>query len=113
MAHLTPTELRASYQTTMHDMRQELSAPARVLSRFVHAAIVRHLLSFLDAWLLRARSLLLGGVFASGAVIADRVITHLYLAPVSGSEPLFAFVFGYVIGLVWDLLSTGFKQPRT
>lgn len=97
------SDLSSGYKTTMDDMRQELSPLERTWSRVIHSAIGRVVGVIVGSILLRPRSLLIGASLAIIMIIGMYVAAWLYDTPYNNTEPLLAFIFGWVVGLLYDL----------
>lgn len=97
------SDLSSSYKKTIDDMRQELSPPERAWSRVIHSTIGRVIGVVVGSVLLRPRSLLIGGSLAITMIVGMYITAWLYDTPYNNTEPLLAFSFGWIVGLLYDL----------
>lgn len=98
--------LKESYDTTIKDMRQDLSPIERVLSIILHAPVISHAGAIIGGFLLRPWALLFGATTAIISVIAVSLITHLHGYAPSGVESLIGFAIGWICGVIYELLHT-------
>ncbi len=103
MTSLNRSDLSSSYKETMDDMRQELRPAERIWSRIVHSTAGRIVGITIGSVLLRPRSLLIGASLAIIMIVGIYVTAWLYDTPYNNTEPLLAFIFGWAIGLLYDL----------
>lgn len=98
-------DLRQSYDTTMKDMRSELTPLYRAWSYVIHAPVIAGIGFLLSEILLRPRSLAIGGVFAIISVAITTLISHLHNYTPSGAEIFIGFIAGWLCGILYDTIS--------
>jgi hypothetical protein len=103
MASPNKQDLNSSYVDTMNDMRAELSTAERLWSAVVNHPLTGAIGVFIISILLRPRALLVGGIFAFISIIGSYVLGRFYGLSLGGTESLFAFALGWVLGLAYDL----------
>lgn len=94
--------LATSYRQTISDMQQELTGASRVWSQLIHSPVGK-VGTLVGAIIFRPRSLLFGGSLAAATLAGIYLTAWLYDTPFNTTEPLLAFLFGWVIGLLYDL----------
>lgn len=110
---VTNEERRAAYKETMDHIRTEMSAPARAFSKFIHQRNVERASGILGNTVARPNAVLSGSTCALIFVSLLYVIAKIFGYPLSGFETIGAFVFGWIIGLIYDyarVLITGRAQ---
>ena len=112
MSTLKKKSLASSYKVTMDDMRQNLSKHDKLWSHTIHAPVISTIASVLSHSLLRARSLLTGGVAAGIVLIATYLLARLHGYEPSGSEPLIGFFIGWLGALIFDGVSALFHRRK-
>lgn len=103
---VTSEEKRAAYLQTMKHIRTEMSAPARVFSKFIHNRGVERASSILGNTVARPNAVLSGSTCALILVSFLYIVTKIYGYPLSGFETIGAFVLGWIIGLTYDYTRT-------
>ena len=99
---VTSEEKRAAYLQTMKHIRSEMSAPARAFSKFIHNGGVERASSILSNTVARPNAVLSGSTCALVLVSSLYVIAKIFGYPLSGFETIGAFVFGWIVGLMYD-----------
>ena len=102
--------LSLSYKTTMNDMQQELRPLERIYSRVIHSPLGALISKILESVVLRPRSILIGSGLAITTILGAYVTAFIYATPFSNIEPLIAFVFGWCIGVLYDLFFVATKR---
>ena len=94
--------LDASFNTRMKEVRQDMSAPKRAFSKFIHNKTVEKTSETVGSTIARPNAIL------SGAVAAFLLTAGLYFwarhvgYPLSGFETIGAFIIGWLIGIIFD-----------
>lgn len=110
---VTNEERVAAYKETMTHIRTEMSAPARAFSKFIHQRGVERASGILGNTVTRPNAVLSGSTCALVLVSLLYVVAKIFGYPLSGFETIGAFVFGWIIGLIYDyarVLITGRAQ---
>jgi hypothetical protein len=81
-----------------------MSLPERLFSRFVHAPIVASLSDILGSTIARPNALLFGAIFSFALTLVVYLLAKNLGYTLSGFESIGAFVFGWLVGLVYDFL---------
>lgn len=95
---------KESYEHTMKNVQSEMSAPARAFSKVIHNPIVERTSEVVGATVARPDAILSGSVFACLLVLGLYVLARYNGFALSGFETIGAFVVGWAIGIVFDLL---------
>ena len=99
---VTNEERLAAYKETMAHIRTEMSAPARAFSKFIHQRSVERASGVLGNTVARPNAVLSGSTCALVLVSLLYVVAKIFGYPLSGFETIGAFVFGWIIGLIYD-----------
>ncbi len=98
----------SAYRQTMKSIQHEMTGPQRIFSKVIHNRTVEAVSDVVGSTVARPNAIL------SGAVCAFLVVLGLYsLAKymgfaLYGGETIAAFVIGWLLGLLFDLLRTMF-----
>lgn len=99
---VTNQERALAYQQTMSRIRTEMSAPARAFSTFIHQRSVERASGILGNTVARPNAVLSGSTCALALVSSVYIIAKIFGYPLSGFETIGAFVFGWIVGLIYD-----------
>ena len=97
-------ELDANFNTTMKEVRAEMSAPSRAFSKVIHNKAVEKTSEALGSTVARPDAILSGAIFAFVLTLAVYLVAKNLGYPLSGFETIAAFAIGWVIGLIYDFL---------
>lgn len=106
-------ELEVTYKRTMDHVQGELSAPSRAFSKVIHTKAVEKTSEALEATVARPNAMLAGAVAAFIVTLALYLVAKTYGYRLSGFETIGGFVFGWILGLLFDffrVMITG-KRP--
>lgn len=99
---VTDEERLVAYKQTMSHIRSEMSAPARAFSKFIHQRNVERASGILGNTVARPNAVLSGSTCALVLVSLIYILAKTFGYPLSGFETIGAFVFGWIIGLIYD-----------
>jgi hypothetical protein len=94
----------ASFNTTMHEVQNQMSAPSRAFSKVIHNKAVEKVSDVAGSTIARPNAMLSGAVFAFVLTLAVYLVAKNYGFVLTGFETIGAFVIGWVIGIVYDFL---------
>jgi len=95
---------KESYIHTMKVVRSEMSAPARAFSKVIHNPVVERTSEAVGNTIARPNAILSGSLFAGFAVLTLYLVARHYGFALQGSETIIAFVLGWAVGIMFDLL---------
>jgi len=98
------TRLDASYNTTMSEVRTQMSAPSRTFSKVIHNKAVEKVSNAVGATVARPNAILTGAVFAFVLTLGVYLLAKNLGYPLSGFETIGAFVLGWILGICYDFL---------
>lgn len=98
------TERDVSFQTTMTEVRSQMSAPSRAFSKVIHNKTVEKVSEATGSTIARPNALLSGAVCAFVLTLAVYLIAKNLGYPLSGFESIGAFILGWSIGITYDFL---------
>jgi hypothetical protein len=105
-------ERDVAFQSTMKEVRSQMSAPSRVFSKFIHNKAVEKTSEAVGSTVARPNALLTGAIFAFILTLAVYLVAKNLGYPLSGFETIAAFIFGWILGILFDfvkLMATGRK----
>lgn len=94
----------AAYDTIMDETRSHMSPASRTFSKFIHTPAVERSSEAVGATVARPNAILAGSASAFIVVLAVYLIARYYGYPLSGTEAIAAFAFGWILGTVFDFL---------
>lgn len=96
----------ASFKKHMTQVQEEMSAPSRLFSKFIHNKAVEHTSDFIGATIARPNAILSGSIAAFILVLAVYIIARSLGYVLSGFETIAAFIIGWILGAVYDYIKT-------
>lgn len=105
-------QLGQSFNNQMNNVRQELPLPQRAFSRLIHAKPIEVTAEFLEKTVARPNALLSGSIAAFLAVSTSYFVARYFGFQLSGFETIGAFILGWIIGIIYDYLTTLFSKSR-
>ena len=95
-------ELEVSYNATMADAREHMSAPSRTFSKLIHNKAVEQVSAAVGSTVARPNAILSGAVFAFLLTLAVYLVAKNLGYPLSGFETIGAFALGWIVGILYD-----------
>lgn len=95
---------KVAFDKTMKDAQAQMSKPSRAFSKVIHTPAVEKTSDTLGATVARPNALLAGSISAFVFTLAIYMIANFYGYPLTGTESIAAFVFGWIIGIMFDYL---------
>lgn len=102
-----------AYTAIMDEARQHMSPASRAFSKFIHAPNIERSSEVIGATVARPNAVLAGSVSAFIIVLAVYLIARYYGYPLSGTEAIAAFAFGWIIGMTFDFLRVMITGKRS
>ncbi len=105
-------EREKAFDTTMLEVRSQMSGPSRAFSSFIHSPIIDKASDFIGGTIARPNAIASGSLFAFLFTLVIYLVARFYGYPLSGTETIASFAVGWVIGILYDylrLLVTGKK----
>lgn len=99
---LTKRERDKSFAVTMREVQTQMSGPSRVFSKFIHNKTVENVSDAVGGTLARPNAVLSGSIFAFLFTLIIYLIARYNGYPLSGTETIVSFAFGWVLGLTFD-----------
>ena len=93
-----------SYDTTMHEVRSHMSAPSRAFSSFIHNPAIEKISDAVGATVARPNAILSGSLLAFLLTLGIYLLARMNGYQLSGTETIAAFVFGWILGVIYDFL---------
>jgi cobalamin biosynthesis Mg chelatase CobN len=107
MRQVSGRERRDSYTQTMTHIQSQMSPFERGFSRLIHKPIVEKTSELVGSSIARPNSILFGSLAAFVLTSVVYFAARYYGYPLSGSETIFSFVVGWVIGMIFDYVKVG------
>lgn len=111
--HVTKELKNIQYKETMRYVRRHLSKRERKFSSFVHTPSIEKISEVSAKTIARPSGLLGGGLLALVGSITVLYFARQYGFEVPNSLFMALFIFGFVIGLLAELIMSGFSMRRT
>lgn len=112
-AHRPHHTRQESYKHTMRNVRAELSAPERTFSKVIHAPAVERISDAVGKTIARPDAILSGSISACIFVLALYVMARFYGFELRGSETILAFLVGWALGIVFDIVRGIIRGKRS
>jgi membrane-associated HD superfamily phosphohydrolase len=93
-----------NFDTTMGEVRGQMSAPSRAFSKVIHNKVVEKVSEAAASSIARPNAILTGAIFAFVLTLGVYLLAKNLGYPLSGFETIGAFLVGWVLGLVYDFL---------
>ena len=103
---------KESYAHTMKSVQSEMSAPARAFSKVIHNPIVERTSEVVGSTVARPDAILSGSMFAFLLVLGLYLLARYNGFELRGSETIIAFIFGWIIGIAFDILRAALTRKR-
>ncbi|SRR5690606_17324879 len=97
-------ERKTSYKRHMKQVHSELNPVQRTFSKFIHNPAVEKTSDVIGGTVARPNAILSGAVVAFFLVLGVYVVAKFYGYPLSGFESIGAFIIGWVLGTLYDLI---------
>jgi len=97
-------ELDTSFDTTMSEVRSQLSGPSRAFSKVIHNKAVEKVSDVTGSTVAHPNAVLAGAVSAFLITLLVYVVAKNFGYPLSGFETIAAFVLGWALGIAYDFL---------
>lgn len=101
---ISKRERNASYETTMTEVRTQMSAPSRAFSNVIHQPAIEKISDALGGTIARPNAVLSGSVSAFLLTMAIYLVARFNGYPLSGTETIAAFILGWLVGITFDYL---------
>lgn len=111
-AMASKTRLSQSFDKTMQHTRTQMSAPARAFSKIIHAPAVEKVSDLLGSTVARPDAVLSGSVTALLLTLALYLTARYMGFELPGSVTVAAFVVGWLLGVVFDILRGMLRTRR-
>lgn len=97
-----PKTRKESFDKTMAEVRSEMSAPSRAFSSFIHQPIIEKTSEVVGSTVARPNAILSGAFLAFIFTLVIYLVARYNGYPLSGTETIASFVFGWIVGLIFD-----------
>lgn len=101
-----------SYKQTLHRVQDELPIGSRIFSKTIHNKYIEKTSDVLGSTVARPNAMLAGAFIAFVLTLITYTVAKTIGYTLSGFETIAAFIFGWVIGIIYDyfrVLFTGKK----
>lgn len=97
-------ERNDAYDGVMNEARSHMSPASRTFSKIIHNPGVERGSEIIGATAARPNAILAGSFSAFIIVLAVYLIARYYGYPLSGTEAIASFAFGWILGVVFDFM---------
>lgn len=99
-----------SFDAQMKDVRSEMRPGDRIMSMFIHNAVIEKVSDVVASTIARPNAMLSGSIAAFIAITLLYFIARYYGYRLSGFETVSAFTLGWIAGIVYDYVITAFRS---
>lgn len=99
---ITKKDKEQSFNTTMREVRSQLSPTSRTFSKVIHQPAVEKASEVLGSTVARPNAILSGSLCAFLVTATFYIIARFNGYPLSGTEAIASFVAGWLLGLLVD-----------
>lgn len=104
-SHVPNSKERSSaFNSVMEEVRSHMSPQSRVFSKVIHTPAVEKTSDAVGGTIARPNAILAGGISAFAISIIVYLVARYYGYPLSGTESIAAFAFGWILGVTFDFL---------
>lgn len=93
-----------SFDTTMAEATRTMSAPQRLLSTVLHNRVLSFLSDILGSTVARPNALFGGAMLSFIVTLSTYLLAKNLGYALSGFEPVGAFIIGWLLGVLYDLI---------
>ena len=97
-------ELNASFNSTIKEVRSQMSGPSRAFSVVIHNPVIEKVSDVVAATVARPNAILSGAVFAFLITTAIYLIARFNGYYLTGTETIASFILGWLVGLIYDYI---------
>lgn len=101
---ITKKDKEQSFNTTMREVRSQMSPASRTFSKVIHQPAVEKASEFIGNTVARPNAILSGSLFAFLFTASFYLIARFNGYPLSGTETIASFILGWLVGLVIDYM---------
>jgi len=109
---ITGPDQNDAYRQTLAQIRKELPRSKRPFSVFIHISTIEKLSDILANTIFRPNAILAGGVLAFLLVLAEYSYAKYAGFAMRGSETIIAFVLGWILGCLFDIVARLFRGNK-
>ena len=102
---ITKKQLSHGFDSQMHQARAHMTPASRAFSKVIHSRPVETASDIASSTIARPNALLYGSICAFIAVTVLYFVAKYYGFRLSGFEAIGAFIFGWVVGILYDYFS--------
>ncbi len=104
--HAAPSKKQRekAFKSSIEDIRHEMSLSEKLTSKLIHSPVVEKTSDFVGSTIARPNAMLSGSITAFVCVTLFYFLAKHYGYQLSGFETIAAFIFGWVLGVVYDYL---------
>ena len=105
-------QLKVSFDNQMRAVRDELNIGGKIASKVIHNPLIETVSDFASSTFARPNALLSGSIMAFITVTALYFLAKHYGFQLSGFETIAAFIFGWLLGTLYDYLRSVFSRHK-
>jgi len=101
---ITKKDKEQSFNTTMQEVRSQMSPVSRGFSKVIHQPLVEKASETIGNTIARPNAILSGSLFAFLFTASFYLIARFNGYPLSGTETIASFILGWCVGLIIDYI---------
>lgn len=99
-----------SFTSIMNETTREMPKYRRTFSRFIHLHWIAALSNLIGATVARPSAILFGAITSFSLTLVAYLLSKNLGYSLSGFEPIGAFLIGWVVGIIFDVISNALKS---
>lgn len=108
----TGTSPERDFSVIMSETTHGMPRYSRIFSQFIHSRSVSSLSTVISRTIARPNAILFGAIFSFSLTLAAYLLSKNLGYSLSGFESMGAFLLGWTVGILFDILSPFFKKKR-
>jgi hypothetical protein len=106
-------QLNSSFKTQMQNVQADLGPGSRLISKLIHIRPIEKVSDVVGSTIARPNAMLYGSILAFVSITILYFVARYYGYKLSGFETIAAFCIGWLLGILYDYLSTLFRSRRS
>lgn len=106
-------QLAKTFDVQMDGVRAEMDGGSKLFSRIIHIKVIERVSDTIATTIARPNAMFSGSISAFIVITAVYFLARHYGYRLSGSEAIGAFILGWVMGIIYDYLSSLSNKRRS
>jgi hypothetical protein len=110
---ISKKQLSNSFNSQMNHAQSQMNGGSRAFSKLLHSRPVEAVSEAASSTVARPNALLSGSICAFIAITVLYFVAKHYGFPLSGFETIAAFIFGWIVGILYDYFSVMIRGKKS